>query len=78
MSIFDKLSDSCAKFYSPTEHLGVDEIIVLFKVRVVFTQRITNKHKHLGVKLYKLCDYKGYTYNMTMYLGKDRKCVTLQ
>jgi len=29
-----------------------------------------------GLKLYKLCDSKGYTYNMIVYLGKDRKCAT--
>jgi len=26
-----------------------------------------------GIIFYKLCDSKGYTYNMTVYLGKDRK-----
>jgi hypothetical protein len=30
-TLFDKLSDSYAKFYIPTEHLVVDEIMVLFK-----------------------------------------------
>jgi hypothetical protein len=28
------------------------------------------------MKIYKLCDSLGYTYNMTMYLGKDRKLAT--
>jgi hypothetical protein len=32
-TIFDKLSDAYAKYYSPAEHLAVDEIIVLFKGR---------------------------------------------
>jgi sorbitol-specific phosphotransferase system component IIBC len=27
-------------------------------------------------KIYKLCDSLGYTHNMTVYLGKDRKLVT--
>jgi hypothetical protein len=35
-AILDKLSDSYAKFYCPTEHLAVDEIFVLFKGRVYF------------------------------------------
>jgi hypothetical protein len=30
-TVFDKLSDSYAKYYSLTERLAVDEIIVLFK-----------------------------------------------
>jgi hypothetical protein len=30
-TIFDKLNDAFAKYYSPTEHSVTDEIIVLFK-----------------------------------------------
>jgi hypothetical protein len=30
-ALFDKLTDSYAKYYSVTDHLAVDEIIVLFK-----------------------------------------------
>ena len=56
--------------------LEVDEVIVLFKVRVIFKQYIPKKHKQCGIKLYKLCNSKGYIYNMTVYLGKDRKHVT--
>jgi hypothetical protein len=43
-TIFDMLSDAYAKYFSPTEHLAVDEIIVLFKGRVVFKHDITKKH----------------------------------
>jgi hypothetical protein len=32
-AIFDKLSNSYAKYYSPAKHSAVDEIIVLFKGR---------------------------------------------
>jgi len=39
-AIFDKLNNSYAKYYSLTEHLEVDEAIVLFKVRVIFKQYI--------------------------------------
>ena len=65
-----------AKYYSSTKHLAVDEIIVPFKGRVIFILYIPKKHKRFGIKLYKLCDSKVYTYNMTVYLGKDRKRVT--
>jgi hypothetical protein len=37
-TIFDKLNDAYAKYYSPPEHLAIDEIIVMFKGRVVFKQ----------------------------------------
>jgi len=75
-AIVDKLSGSYAKYYSLTNHLAVDEIIVLFKGRVVVKHYISKKHKWCGLKLYKLCDFKGCTYSMTVYLNKDRKCVT--
>jgi hypothetical protein len=39
--IFDKLNNSYAKYYSPTKHLAVDDIIVLFKdshLQTVYTK----------------------------------------
>jgi hypothetical protein len=71
--IFDKLSNSYAKYYSLTEHLAVDEIIVLFKGRVIFKRYIPKKCKQIGIKLYKLSNSKGYTYNMTICLGMSKK-----
>jgi hypothetical protein len=37
-AIFDKLNDSQAKYCSLTEHLAVDEIIVLLRDIVIFKQ----------------------------------------
>jgi hypothetical protein len=65
-AIVDKLSDSYAKHYSLTEHLAFDKI-VLFKDTVVIQEYIPKKHKWFGNKRYKLCDSKGYMYNMTNY-----------
>jgi hypothetical protein len=39
---------------------------VLVKGRVIFKQCIPEKQKWFGIKLYKLCDSKGGTYNMTV------------
>jgi hypothetical protein len=75
-TIIDKLNDAYAKYYCPTEHSAIDEIIVLFKGRVVFKQYIPKKHKRFGIKIYELGDSKGYTYNMSVYLGRDRKHAT--
>jgi len=69
----DKLSNSYAKYNSCTRHLAADEITVLIKSRIIFKQYIPKKHMQSGINLYKLCGSKGYTYNMTMCLGKDRK-----
>jgi len=37
-TISDGNNDLYTKYYSPTEHLAADEIIVLFKPRVIFKQ----------------------------------------
>jgi len=74
--ISDKLSDSYATHNSLAKHSAVYEIIVLLKGTVIFEQYTPKKHKRFGLKLYKLCDSKGYTYNITVYLEKDRKHVT--
>ena len=31
------------------------------------------KHNHIGIKIFKLCDSTGYTYDMKLYRGKDRQ-----
>jgi hypothetical protein len=70
-NLFEILNKTFSKFYNPSEYLAVDDVIVLFKGRVVFRQYIPKKHKHYGIKLYKLCDSTGYTYDMKVYLGRD-------
>jgi hypothetical protein len=35
---FDTLNNKFCELYNPTEHLAVDEVIVLYKGRVVFRQ----------------------------------------
>jgi hypothetical protein len=70
------LNQAYAKFYGPSEHLSVDEVIVKFKGRVIFRQYIPKKRKCFGIKIYKLCDNSGYTYDMRVYLGKDSRSAT--
>jgi hypothetical protein len=72
-AVCDRLSDSYATYYSLTDHLAVNEIIVLFTGRVIFKQYIPKKHKQFWKKLYKLCDSKLYTYKMTVYACRDGK-----
>ena len=67
-TVFDKLNVAYAKFYNSSEHLAVDEVTVKFKGRVIFRQYIIPKRrKHFSVKIYKLCDESGYTYDMRVY-----------
>jgi len=75
-TVFDKLNDSYAKFYNPSEHLAVDEVIVSFKGRVIFRQYIPRKRKRFGIKIYKLCNESGNTYDIRVYLGRDSHSAT--
>jgi len=76
--IFDTLKIKFCELYNLTERLDVDEVIVLYKGRVVFRQYIPKKHKRFGIKIYKLCDSLGYTYDMSVFLGKQRQNATAQ
>ena len=69
----DKLKDSYTKYHSPTERLAVYEISALYKGKVIFKQYIPKKHKRLQIKIHNLCDSKGYTCDIAVYLGKDRQ-----
>jgi hypothetical protein len=53
--------------------LAVDEVIVSLKKSVLFKQYIPKKRKRFGIKIFKLCVSTGYTYDMEVYLGKDRQ-----
>ncbi|XP_035217856.1 piggyBac transposable element-derived protein 4-like [Stegodyphus dumicola] len=71
-NVFEILNYRFKEIYDPTEELAVDEVIVAFKGRVVFRQYIPKKRKRFGIKVYKLADKNGYTFNMRVYLGKDK------
>jgi len=52
--IFDTMKNKFCELYNLTEHLAVDEVIVLYKGRVVFRQYIPKEHKRFDIKIYKL------------------------
>jgi len=54
----------------------VNEVSVKFKGRVIFRQYIPKKRKHFSIKIYKLCDESGYTYDIRGYLGRDSHSAT--
>ena len=66
-NLFEILNKAFSKFYSPSEHLAVDEVIFLLKGRVIFPQYIHKKHGSFGITIYKTCDQTVYTYDMTVY-----------
>ena len=69
--LFEILRTNFLKFYNPSKHLSIDEVIVKFKGRALFKQYIPKKRKCFGIKMFKLCDSTGYTYDLNVYLGKD-------
>jgi len=76
--LFDLRSNKFCELYNPTEHLAADEVIVLYEGIVVFRQYIPKKHKRFGMKIYKLCNSLGYTYDMGVYLSKQQQHATAQ
>jgi hypothetical protein len=66
------LNFAYSKFYNPSEHLAIDDMMVLFKGKAAFKQYIPKKTKVLELKLTH-CGRTGYSYEMEVYLGKDRK-----
>jgi len=73
--LFEIIRTNFAKFYNPSEYLAVDDVIVKFKGRIVFKQYILKKSKRFGIKIFKLCDSTGNTYDRNVYVGKDRQRV---
>ncbi|GFU21061.1 piggyBac transposable element-derived protein 4 [Trichonephila clavipes] len=71
--VFDSFNRIFKEVYDPTENLSFDEVIIKFKGRVLFKQYIPKKRKQWGLKMYKIADATGYTYNMRVYVGKDKK-----
>jgi hypothetical protein len=54
----------------------LDEVILLFKGASNFQRTHTHEAQRFGIRIYKLCDTSGYTYDMDIYLRKDRTHVT--
>jgi len=76
--LFGSRNNKFCELYNPTEHLVVEEVIMLYKGRIVFRQYSPKKNKRFGIKIYNLCDSLGCTYDMSMYLGKQRQHATAQ
>ena len=71
-NLVEILNKIFSKFYSPSEYLAIDKVIILFKRRVIFQQSTPKKQKHFGIKIYKLCDENGHMHDMTVYSFLDR------
>ena len=52
LDLFESIRTNFSKFFNPSEHLSVDEVIVKFKGRVLFKQYIPKKFKRFGIKMF--------------------------
>jgi hypothetical protein len=57
------------KVHNLPQHFAVDKVTVKSKGRVIFRQYIPKKRKLFSIKIDKLCDESGYTYDMSV-LGR--------
>jgi hypothetical protein len=74
--IFEMINSAYAEYSKPSEHLALDEVIVLFKRRVIFKPYIPKQHRCFGITVFKLWDLTRYTYDIKVYLGKDQQCAS--
>lgn len=69
--LMNKLLESSQSAVEPGEKFCIDETLVPFRGRLAFKQYIKNKRHKFGIKLFKLCLEQGYTYNLSIYCGKE-------
>lgn len=71
-NVVDYLISKCQKICTPGETVCVDESIVPFKGRLLMKQYCPMKAHKYGVKIFKACFGKGYTWNLKIYSGKHQ------
>lgn len=70
--VLEKFIKNYQKTYTPGEKICVDESLIPWRGRLIFRQYIPNKAAKYGIKVYKLCTEKGYTWNLQVYCGKSK------
>ena len=53
----------------PGKKMVIDESMIAWRGRLSFRQYIKGKRHKYGIKLFKLCNVSGYTYNLQIYCG---------
>lgn len=67
----DALTNKFKQLKVPSEVVSIDESMVPFRGRLLFRQYIPGKASKYGVKIFKLCDESGYTYETEIYKGRS-------
>lgn len=67
------LNSKYKEILKPDQYIAVDETMIPFRGRLGFRQYIPGKRHKYGVKLFKMCDRKGYTHSFSVYQGKHER-----
>lgn len=71
-SLTEKMIGRFSSLSTPGETVCVDESMIPFRGRLIIRQYMPNKAHKYGVKIFKLCCNKGYTWNLKIYEGKEK------
>ena len=63
--------------HEPKDKIVIDESMIPFRGCLLFRQYLPGTSHRYGIKVFKLCDYNGYTYNMSIYTGKMERSNSL-
>jgi hypothetical protein len=72
-NVLEKFVNNYQSVYTPGMKICVDESLIPWRERLIFRQYIPNKRHRYGIKVFKLCTDKGYTYNLSVYCGKSKE-----
>ena len=69
--VIEHLNDRFQEVYIPSEHISLDESLLLWKGRLLFRQYIPLKRARYGVKQYVLAEDTGYVVRLKVYMGRN-------
>ncbi|CAK1579943.1 unnamed protein product [Parnassius mnemosyne] len=66
------MKNRCLEYYTPSEHMTLDEQLVAFRGRCGFIMYLPNKPAKFGIKIFMVVDTKcPYIYNFEVYCGEQ-------
>lgn len=75
-NVMNKFIYNYQQVYTPGQKVCIDESLIPWRGRLIFKQYIPNKRHKYGIKVFKLCSDKGYTWNLMVYCGKMQNAET--
>ena len=68
--LINLLTRNFQEIYVHGKNCVINETLIPWRGQLIFRQYIPNKTHRYGIKLFKLCSEKGYTYNFSVYSGQ--------